>query len=542
MAAVAGLPDAGGRVEQNVRIFRRPDKRLRAHRAGGHVGRGGRSHGGLLAGEPVIDGHLAAVDEIRIFRIGRGFAILFDADRMPVVEGDLAIHAAAVHAGGAGILLAAAQAIGEGVVGRHMVHGGGGLVVPVAPGSAAVGGDDAALVAHQENDVGINRVDPALLVIVAARSAAHGGPGEAGVFGPPEHGRAAVDDLFVLRIHRDGGQIAAADAAERTIVRRVAAGGAGLVDAGIVGGQNPVLAAVRGLVERDVAAASATSRAPAGAGCGRAFRGCAARRYGRVKDFRITRGDGEVGLDDGGQATGEFLPGIAAVGRFEDAAVGPAKRPVFEEALLLLPERGVDGVGLARVEPDVVAAGVFVLVENLLEAGAAIGGAEDAALRVGAVGVSQRGDEQAVGILRIHFDVGDHLRIAQAEVRPGFAGVGGFVHAVADREVRPDDARAAADVDDVRVGRRDRDSADGAGGLVIEQGRPGGAVIRGAPDAAVIETDVEHVGLAGHARQSTRASGAGRADLPPVHFGIKVGRNRLGNGRRGHFRGPEAQE
>ena len=137
--------------------------------------------------------------------------------------------------------------------------------------------------------------------------------------------------------------------------------------------------------------------------------------------------------------------------------------------------------------------------------------------------------------MRIDLDIGDHLRIAQAQVRPGLAGVGGFVHAVAGGEIGADDARAGADVDDVGVGGRDGDGADGAGGLVVEERRPGGTVIGGAPDAAVIEADVEDVGLAGDAGESARAAGARRSDGAPVHLGIKAGIDRL-RGREGRER------
>ena len=115
---------------------------------------------------------------------------------------------------------------------------------------------------------------------------------------------------------------------------------------------------------------------------------------------------------------------------------------------------------------------------------------------------------------------------------PGLARVGGLVHAVAHGEIGPDDARAGADVNDVGIGRRHGDGADRAGGLVVEQRRPGGAVVGGAPDAAVIEADVEDVGLAGHAGEGARAPGAGRADRAPVHLGIEPGIERLrGEGR-----------
>ena len=146
------------------------------------------------------------------------------------------------------------------------------------------------------------------------------------------------------------------------------------------------------------------------------------------------------------------------------------------------------------------------------------------------VGMPKAATNRRFGFLRIDFDIGDHLRIAQAQMGPGLAGVGGFIHAIAHGKIGPDDAGAAADVDDVGVGRRDRDGADGAGGLVIEERNPGGPVIGGAPDAAVIEADIEDIRLAGHARKRARAAGPGRPDGPPVHLGIKFGIDGLSRG------------
>ena len=58
-------------------------------------------------------------------------------------------------------------------------------------------------------------------------------------------------------------------------------------------------------------------------------------------------------------------------------------------------------------------------------------------------------------------------------------------------------------------------------GWLVEERRPGRAVVGGAPDAAVIEADVEDVGLAGHAGERPRAAGPGRSDGAPVHLGIE---------------------
>ena len=75
-----------------------------------------------------------------------------------------------------------------------------------------------------------------------------------------------------------------------------------------------------------------------------------------------------------------------------------------------------------------------------------------------------------------------------------------------------------ADVDDVRIRRRDGDGADRAGRLVVEERHPVGAVVGRAPDAAVVEADVEDVRLARHAGQRAGAAGARRADVAPVHL------------------------
>ena len=62
---------------------------------------------------------------------------------------------------------------------------------------------------------------------------------------------------------------------------------------------------------------------------------------------------------------------------------------------------------------------------------------------------------------------------------------------------------AAAHVDHVRIRRRHRHRADGAGGLVVEDGIPGAAVVVRLPDAAVVDADVEDVGLIGTPAQPT---------------------------------------
>src|SRR6267143_6625808 len=133
------------------------------------------------------------------------------------------------------------------------------------------------------------------------------------------------------------------------------------------------------------------------------------------------------------------------------------------------------------------------------------------------------GDKDTVWIFRIDKYRGDLLGVAKVlHVRPGFTGVGGFMNSVAGGEVRALQSFAAADVNNVRIGWCDGESADGAGGLIVENRTPGVAEIRGFPDTAVDGGHVEHIGLVRHARDGHGAASAEWADAAPAHFGIQL--------------------
>ncbi len=234
-----------------------------------------------------------------------------------------------------------------------------------------------------------------------------------------------------------------------------------------------------------------------------------------------------------GSPRGELLPGVAAVGGFEKTAAGAGPRAVFPGALARGPQHGVDGARVGGIEREVDRAGVFVFVEHLLPRVAAIGGAEDAALGVGAVGVTEDGREEAIGIARVDEERRDLLAAAQSEMAPGEACVGGFVDSVAHREIGALQAFAAGDINDVGVGRRDGECADGAGGLAVEERVPGAAGVGGFPDTAVVGADVENVGLRRYAGGGDGASAAERSDVAPAEAGVEVGRELLRGERRG---------
>ena len=92
-----------------------------------------------------------------------------------------------------------------------MIQLRGRLVIPRAPALSAIHGDDRALVRAQQNDVGIIRIDPNVLVIVAAGRAAPAVPGFAAVRRFPTNDAGRVNDLRIFRIEPHHRQIATAD-------------------------------------------------------------------------------------------------------------------------------------------------------------------------------------------------------------------------------------------------------------------------------------------------------------------------------------------
>ena len=88
----------------------------------------------------------------------------------------------------------------------------------------------------------------------------------------------------------------------------------------------------------------------------------------------------------------------------------------------------------------------------------------------------------------------------------------------------------ATDVNDLRVGGRDDDSANRSSGLLVENWLPGASIIRRLPDASVDCADVENIRLAGNARCSASASTTKRADVAPMHLGECLGVEVLGLG------------
>ena len=90
---------------------------------------------------------------------------------MPLAKSDFAVVAAAQRACGAALLLRAVHPVRKSIVGGHVIKLRGRLVVPRAPGCAAIHADHCALVAGERDDVRIFAAYPDALIIIAAGSA-----------------------------------------------------------------------------------------------------------------------------------------------------------------------------------------------------------------------------------------------------------------------------------------------------------------------------------------------------------------------------------
>src|SRR6516165_10349954 len=135
----------------------------------------------------------------------------------------------------AGILLCPVHPVWEAVIGDDVIELPGGLVVPGAPGGAAVQSEQRALVDAEYAPLRVGRIDPQLMVVVAPRSALHRHEGLAAI-GRAIHRRVAdIDHIRIDRIDGDAAEIPAA-----------------LPDAPVTAHQRPTLSRVVGTVQASI--------------------------------------------------------------------------------------------------------------------------------------------------------------------------------------------------------------------------------------------------------------------------------------------------
>src|SRR5437763_847952 len=123
----------------------------------------------------------------------------------------------------------------------------------------------------------------------------------------------------------------------------------------------------------------------------------------------------------------------------------PPESDVDDVHLVLLLRGGVD----AGVVPGALAE--VAVLARLVPRLAAVRRAKDAAFGVRAEQVPEGGGVNDVRVFGVDADAGQVARVAEANVLPRLAGVGGLPHTRAVRHVAADGLLPAADVDHVRV-------------------------------------------------------------------------------------------
>src|ERR1700680_989538 len=170
-----------------------------------------------------------------------------------------------------------------------------------------------------------------------------------------------------------------------------------------------------------------------------------------------------------------------------------------------------------RIEGDIDATSILVFVENLFPGLAAVGGAEDAAIRIRAEGMAQCAHEHDVRILGVDNDSADSPAVAQPDILPGFAPIECLVNSVTVRNVAADASLSCAYVNNVGVRWRDGQATDGGSSLLVKHRRPSDSAVGGFPDTTAGRAEIIRCGVAGDARRCERASAAERANSTVLH-------------------------
>src|SRR5262245_20454635 len=139
---------------------------------------------------------------------------------MPFSKRNLAVVASARDAGRTALLLAAAQSVGKSIVGADVIELRGRLVVPTAPGLSTVNSYYCALIASQDYDFRIVRINPDVLIIVAPGRPAKRRPRLATITRFPGDSGCDIHNIGILRIESGNGKISTANARSRSCVLR----------------------------------------------------------------------------------------------------------------------------------------------------------------------------------------------------------------------------------------------------------------------------------------------------------------------------------
>src|SRR5260221_4699180 len=447
---------------------------------------------GGLAGATVVAGQIArvaaGVDDVGVVGPHGDVPTFAAADLLVVHARDRREARAAGHADGGVVLLRAVDAVWHLIVSDDVVELRGRLIVQRRPRLGAVEGDRCAAVVALDDAATVLRVKPHVVVVAVGHG--HLGKRLAAVDRPPQTRVQHPDGVGILWVG---------------------------VDVQIVPGPAARLALLAQLLPRLAAVVRAEDGAILGVDDG-------------PHTVRARRRDHHADLAEG--ALGQPLvardvrPGVAAVGRLPEAGALAAADELMGLAHGF-PEGGVGDARVVGIHREIAGARGRAAEEHALPRLAAIARAVDAAGLVGAVGVAKRGNIYHIRILWVGAYLGDIARVLQAEMRPGLAGVGGFVDAVTMRDIATNRGLSHAGVDHIGVRGRDGQRADrGALEEAVRDVLPVDAAVGRLPDATPGGAEVEHlpvVWVAGHRHHASAAVRPREPPLKRVQIGGRLG-------------------
>ena len=225
----------------------------------------------------------------------------------------------------------------------------------------------------------------------------------------------------------------------------------------------------------------------------------------------------------------EIGPGVAAVGGLEQPAARASAAHLIRPADRL-PERREQDARVLGVDAHIDRARGIAPREHLLPGGPAVAGAEQTALGIWPVGVTERRDVDGIRIVRVDPHLADLPGVGEAEVAPAASAIGRAIDPVAMGDVAPDRRLAHTRVDDIGIGRRDREGPDRrALEVAVAHVAPVQPAVVGLPDPAAGRPHVEGLPVARIAGHGDHPAAAERAELAPLET-VKRDRRAAGRG------------
>ena len=208
-------------------------------------------------------------------------------------------------------------------------------------------------------------------------------------------------------------------------------------------------------------------------------------------------------------------PCLTSVPGLPDSAPRPSAHEAAHGASALI-GGGEQDIGIRRIHDEIRRAGVLIHREHMAPALSSVAGLEHAALGVRAEEMADRGHPHDIRIRRVNEDACDALRLPESRMHERGAAVGALVDTVPERRTLPVVRLARTHVEDIGIGGREGEGADGVRLVAVEDRFERRPVVRRLPQTAGREPHVEDPRVLGVDREIVDAAALPRgADGPP---------------------------